>query len=45
MDGTDGESAVTPPNWAEADRIRDRLTELNIVVMDNPTGATWRLRE
>jgi cysteinyl-tRNA synthetase len=32
-------------NWAEADRIRDRLTELNIVVMDNPGGATWRLKE
>lgn len=32
-------------NWAEADRIRDRLTELNVVVMDNPTGATWRLKE
>jgi cysteinyl-tRNA synthetase len=32
-------------NWPEADRIRDRLTELNVVVMDNPTGATWRLKE
>jgi cysteinyl-tRNA synthetase len=32
-------------NWAEADRIRDRLTELNVVVMDNPTGATWRLKD
>jgi cysteinyl-tRNA synthetase len=32
-------------NWAEADRIRDRLNALNIVVMDNPTGATWRMRE
>jgi cysteinyl-tRNA synthetase len=32
-------------DWAAADRIRDRLTELNVVVMDNPTGATWRLKE
>ena len=32
-------------NWAEADRIRDRLTALNVVVMDGPTGATWRLKE
>ncbi len=32
-------------NWAEADRIRDRLTELNVVVMDNPTGATWRMKD
>ena len=32
-------------NWPEADRIRDRLTELKVVVMDGPTGATWRLKE
>ena len=32
-------------NWPEADRIRDRLTALNVVVMDNPTGATWRLKD
>ncbi|MBX9616370.1 MAG: cysteine--tRNA ligase [Caulobacteraceae bacterium] len=32
-------------NWPEADRIRDRLTALNVVVMDGPTGATWRLKE
>ena len=32
-------------NWAEADRIRDRLTRLNVVVMDSPTGATWRLKD
>ena len=32
-------------NWAEADRIRDRLTALNVVVMDGPTGATWRMRD
>jgi cysteinyl-tRNA synthetase len=30
-------------DWATADRIRDELTALNIVVMDGPTGATWRL--
>ncbi len=32
-------------DWPTADRIRDRLTELNVVVMDSPTGATWRLNE
>jgi cysteinyl-tRNA synthetase len=32
-------------DWATADRIRDELTALNIVVMDGPTGATWRLRD
>ncbi len=37
--------ARTAKNWAEADRIRDRLTELNVVVMDSPTGATWRLKD
>ena len=31
-------------NWSEADRIRNRLTALNVVVMDGPTGATWRLK-
>ena len=29
-------------DWAEADRIRDELTALKVVVMDGPTGATWR---
>ena len=32
-------------NFAEADRIRDELTALNVEVMDGPTGATWRIRE
>ncbi len=32
-------------DWAAADRIRDELNALNIVVMDNPTGATWRLKD
>lgn len=36
-------TARVEKNWAEADRIRDRLTALNVVVMDGPTGATWRL--
>jgi cysteinyl-tRNA synthetase len=32
-------------NWPEADRIRVQLTELNVDVMDGPTGATWRIKE
>jgi cysteinyl-tRNA synthetase len=32
-------------DWATADRIRDELNALSIVVMDSPEGATWRLRE
>ena len=38
-------TARAEKNWGEADRIRDRLTALNVVVMDGPTGATWRLKE
>jgi cysteinyl-tRNA synthetase len=32
-------------DWPTADRIREELTALNIVVMDGPEGATWRLRD
>ena len=32
-------------DFAAADRIRGELNDLNIVVMDGPTGATWRLKE
>lgn len=31
-------------DWPEADRIRDRLNTLNVVVMDGPEGATWRVK-
>ena len=27
------------------DAFRAELTALNVEVMDNPTGATWRIRE
>ncbi|MND98896.1 Cysteine--tRNA ligase [compost metagenome] len=37
-------SARADKNWVEADRIRDRLNELNVVVMDGPQGATWRVK-
>jgi cysteinyl-tRNA synthetase len=36
-------AARTAKDWPTADRIRDELTALNIVVMDGPAGATWRL--
>ena len=32
-------------DWATADRIRDELNALGVVVMDGPEGATWRLRD
>jgi len=38
-------AARTLKDWATADRIRAELTALNVEVMDNATGATWRLRE
>jgi len=38
-------AARAAKDWPAADRIRDRLTALNVVVMDSPTGATWRLKD
>jgi cysteinyl-tRNA synthetase len=38
-------AARAAKDWAAADRIREELTALNIEVMDNPTGATWRIKE
>jgi cysteinyl-tRNA synthetase len=32
-------------DWAEADRIRVQLAELNVEVMDGPGGAVWRIKE
>ena len=37
-------AARAEKNWPEADRIRDRLNALNVVVMDGPDGATWRVK-
>ena len=38
-------AARAAKDWASADRIRGELTALNIEVMDNPSGATWRIKE
>ncbi len=38
-------TARTAKDWPTADRIRAELTALNVEVMDNPTGATWRIKE
>jgi len=37
-------AARAAKDWAAADRIRNELTDLNVEVMDNPTGATWRIK-
>jgi len=37
-------AARAAKDWPEADRIRDRLNALNVVVMDGPDGATWRMK-
>jgi cysteinyl-tRNA synthetase len=37
-------AARASKDWPEADRIRDRLNALNVVVMDGPQGATWRVK-
>ena len=37
--------ARTAKDWPEADRIRAELDALGVVVMDNPQGATWRMKD
>ena len=32
-------------NWAEADRIRDELASMSIVLEDTATGVTWRVEK
>ena len=32
-------------NWAEADAIRDKLKEMNIVLKDTPSGVQWSFAE
>ncbi|MBQ2669566.1 MAG: class I tRNA ligase family protein, partial [Clostridia bacterium] len=32
-------------NWAEADAIRDKLKEMNIILKDTPMGVQWRYGE
>ncbi len=32
-------------NWTEADAIRDKLKEMNIVLKDTPTGVQWSYAE
>jgi cysteinyl-tRNA synthetase len=38
-------TARAAKDWPTADRIRAELDGLGVVVMDGPTGATWRLKD
>lgn len=38
-------AARASKDWPEADRIRGEIDALGVIVMDSPTGATWRLKE
>jgi len=35
--------ARTDKNWSEADRIRDKLSEMGVTVTDTPDGPVWDL--
>ena len=32
-------------NWSEADRLRDALTDMGVVLEDGPEGTRWRVTE
>jgi cysteinyl-tRNA synthetase len=38
-------AARAAKDWTAADAIRGELDALGVVVMDSPTGATWRMKD
>jgi cysteinyl-tRNA synthetase len=32
-------------DWSQADLIRDRLTEMHILLKDSPQGTAWDIEE
>ncbi|HQN40111.1 MAG TPA: cysteine--tRNA ligase, partial [Thermoanaerobaculia bacterium] len=38
------EAARRGRDWAEADRLRDQLAALGVVVEDTPNGPRWKRR-
>ncbi len=41
---TDRNSARQSKNWAEADRCRDDLTQMGVLIEDTPNGTEWKLK-
>ena len=37
-------SARQSKNWAEADRCRDELTQMGVLIEDTPNGTDWKLK-
>jgi cysteinyl-tRNA synthetase len=40
----DRNSARQSKNWSEADRCRDNLTQMGILIEDTPNGTEWKLK-
>jgi len=38
------EQARKSKNWSEADRIRNELQAMGVVVEDTPEGAVWKVK-
>jgi len=39
------EKARDEKNWAEADKIRDQLVAMNILIEDRPEGTIWKVKK
>jgi len=38
------EEARAAGNWNESDRIREKLSEMGIIVLDTPNGTIWKIK-
>jgi len=38
------DEARTAGNWNESDRIREKLSEMGIIVLDTPKGTIWKIK-
>ena len=39
------DQAKKAKDWATADKVRDQLNELNVVLEDGISGTTWRIEK